>query len=114
MPHGSTATIWKSDRLRLPPVTKHSVPAKQTSAACMGRTPLTRLCTKLGVPDSALMLWANICDHCAFVSLLSWAGDPYHVMSMRPGSPAAIHGKTLAPSPLASTCTGVTGAVEPF
>src|SRR5581483_6159159 len=114
MPHGSMATIWKSDRLRLPPVTRHRVPARQTSAACMGALPLTRLWVNAGAASRPFRVWANISDHWALVSLLSLAGEPYHVMATRPGSPAATHGNTLAPSPPVSTWTGVTGAVDPL
>src|SRR5947207_4924733 len=114
IPHGSVAIIWKSARFRLPPVTRHSVPARQMSAACIGFTPLTRLWVNVGCPDIAFTLWANISDHCACGSLLSWASEPYHEMAIRPSDPAVIQGKTLAPSPPESTCTGLTRPFEPL
>src|SRR5947207_5692795 len=52
----------------------------------------------------AFKLWTIITDQCAVVNALDpqgWAGHepsvvvPYHTMSTRPASPAAIHGKTL-------------------
>src|SRR5438445_13487959 len=76
------------------------------SAACTGRSELMRTWLKCGCAESPSVVVASIIDQSAVVVLKLGSSEPYQPSATRPGSPTAMAGKTLLPSPPESTWCG--------